>query len=349
MLFYIILFSMFRNFHNLDIQKGDGILPAWNGRHYSDEEFSVIDNAVSQGFSKEEINIFACVNSHGKPIYKSHQMSALANAILSFGANSPQVEFLTLKYQDCSIWSTKWPDNSLIYLFYSLFKKGFTVNELETFLPEKDKISNLDSYTVKCLCDVEGHELEWPDIKKIVKQLNDNDGKPLPSMLPASPTSLYINYRGELASSRRMARILHHPRIHDIPARFFDYFFQKNDEGNFATPISVSCNLFEALLKLSKEQMDFVEVKNPAGEYIVDFKPARLLVASIDNFESYIKLFVTDENGNLLLTPQQIRTGLEYVEIKSIDEYVSLSMSENESMKADGISKEADIPSKEVI
>lgn len=299
----------------------------WNGRQYTHAQMNVINEAVRRGLTSEEIEVFACVDSDGSPIHSAYEMQILFDVVLSFGVDSPQVDFIK-----------RWDDaenfNLLLTIFYKALKSGTSVDYLKNFLPEEGKAA-LPPITIDAICRTAGREIDWSTAKRMIKQLNENDGKALPGMLPTFPTSLFI-YRNCLASSSAFASLLNTAREENLPEQFLNYICLKDKTGSFAHSHLSLQKLLTKVAKLPKEELTFIDLKRPNGEFIFDVKTAAVIIKGMvkgKKAEDFSHFLVTDEAGNLLLTSKQIQNIISNVPSEEIDAYVSFCIEENDRIK----------------
>lgn len=293
---------------------------------YFDDEVRTIEEAIANGLTNEEIDLFAVRDKEGFPVYNTDESLPIYNAIRSCGSDSKIVSLLTQRTGSDGI---SFPSH-VIPVLWNLFNEEHDIDMIEALIP-KGKLFPLHYFDLKLFVSAAKEEKRTPEEIKacINKAVEYNEFKGVSSsdilagkapltkgILFKEPTSLAIaGYRNSLFFDKDLSCLVKTASAYLRPD-VLTFILKKDDEGNFVMSADDITDLFSAMNNFNPHDSIFslIPLQKPDGSYIFSPEYCIELVKihkycldrKKDDSDIILALASTDENGTPLLTAEEV-------------------------------------------
>lgn len=269
----------------------------WNGQHYSSSEYGLIEEAKKLGFSDDEINLFACLDKHNYHAYSLYSMRAIFEAIISYGANSEEVNLLCAKSADGrGYWKTR------LLNIEKLLEKGFTVDFFKNFLNPPEQLAKLLSLgTLFAIIDaVESENRTLEECTAVVDEIISKAAI-TPKCLFKEPTAMYLEGSpAYLEFDDTAADAIDILTNEKAPIPLVNSIVEKDDEGYFKHSFFRMEEFAPGYEDAPQKLRDVISTQKPDGSYIFSGNQMYQLISLYNmgmNLDDILKVAITDESG----------------------------------------------------
>lgn len=294
---------------------------------YFDDEVRTIEEAIANGLTNEEIDLFAVRDKEGFPVYNTDESLPIYNAIRSCGSDSKIVSLLTQRTGPDGI---SFPPH-VIPVLWDLFNEEHNIDMMDALIP-KNKLFPLKDTDLRRFAFVARKEKRSPkEVKACIdKAVEYNELRGVTRMdiwaertpltkgiLFKEPTTLSLSkYCNNLVSNKYLIRVIENISSYLRPD-VLNLMLEKDDKGRFKIPESEIEDLPHIVNILGPHNPIFslLSLQKPDGSYIftpehcVEFIKLHGYCIDEEKEDSDIifTLAATDENGSPLLTAEEMK------------------------------------------